>query len=148
MKAKLHELGYHESHNGKGEDNQELPATPVDEMSDDMLFDKLTEYYEQYPDKSPVSATEPPEFYAFEFNLSKSQYAALDEVNDIWTKQDNCMPGSAAKKVLNQLAAIYAEDHGHTFGTGQNWSFAVREPEKNRKFPKGRLEAFPNGHSF
>ena len=54
MKDQLYSLGFRESSNGKGEDNRPLPVTYVDEMSDDVLFDKLTEYYEQHPDETPV----------------------------------------------------------------------------------------------
>lgn len=54
MKDQLYSLGMTESGNGVGEDGQDLPVFYVDEMSGDMLFDKLTEYYELHPEETPV----------------------------------------------------------------------------------------------
>ena len=50
----LYSLGMTESGNGVGENGQDLPPIYIDEMSKDMLFDKLTEYYELHPDETPV----------------------------------------------------------------------------------------------
>lgn len=54
MLDQLYSVGITESSNGKGEDNEPLPVTYIDEMSDDMLLDKLTEYYELHPNETPV----------------------------------------------------------------------------------------------
>ena len=54
MKDQLYSLGFRESSNGRGDNGQALPVTYVDEMSDDVLYDKLVEYYEQHPEETPV----------------------------------------------------------------------------------------------
>ncbi|GAC1602614.1 MAG: hypothetical protein NVS3B25_30990 [Hymenobacter sp.] len=54
MLDQLYSLGMTESSNGKGENGESLGVIYIDEMSDDMLYDKLVEYYELYPDETPV----------------------------------------------------------------------------------------------